>query len=254
MQAYSSGFARLYNQRWAGFSKSIAPLILDYYAATPPGQTKSAILDVCCGAGHLAGYFLEKGYPVVGLDLSEAMLAFARLNNQSYIERGQARFVQGDASQFTFDEQFGLVVSTYDALNHLENLQALQGCFQSVFRVLQSGGVFIFDLNTRCGLKRWNSISIDESAADCLVITQGLYDGHGDKAWTRIIGFLLVEEGLYERVDELVYNTVFDLEDVRRSLLDCGWENVHFARLQDWGTPLVEPEKEGRVFIVCRKA
>lgn len=251
MQAYSKSFAKVYNIRWSGFAKQVAPLILDFYAATPIGQENKTVLDLCCGTGHLAVHFLEKGYRVVGLDLSEHMLHYAQENARQHVESGQAAFIQGDASNFTLDERFGLVVSTYDSLNHLENEQALRRCFQCVYAV--SDGYFILDLNTRRGLRRWNTIQVDDSADDALIIIRGIYDGQSDKAWTKISGFLRLPDGLYERFDETAFNTVFEMEKVKGALLDVGWKNAYFARIQDLKTPLDEPENEGRVFIVASK-
>lgn len=251
MQAYSQGFARVYNLRWSGFATQVAPLILDFYATTPIGQENKSVLDLCCGTGHLAVHFLEKGYKVVGIDLSEHMLTYAKENAHQYIETGQAKFIQGDASDFTLDERFGLVVSTFDALNHLENEQTLSKCFHCVHTI--SNGYFIFDLNTRSGLRRWNNIQVDESSEDALIITRGIYDDKSDKAWTRINGFIRMPNGLYERFEEIAFNTLFEMEKVKQALLETGWKNVYFARIQDLKTPLAEPEKEGRVFIVASK-
>jgi ubiquinone/menaquinone biosynthesis C-methylase UbiE len=89
MQSYSQDFARVYNLRWSGFARQVAPLILDFYAATPIGHKDKTVLDLCCGTGHLAVYFLEKGYRVVGLDLSEHMLEYARENARQYIRHHQ---------------------------------------------------------------------------------------------------------------------------------------------------------------------
>jgi SAM-dependent methyltransferase len=251
MQAYGQDFARMYNAKWSGYAKQVAPLILSFYASTPIGRTNKSVLDLCCGAGHFAVHFLEKGYKVVGIDLSENMLHYARENASQFLESGQGKFVKADASDFTLDERFGLVVSTYDSLNHLEDEQALISCFQCVHAV--SAGYFIFDLNTRSGLRRWNSIQLDESDEDALIITSGFYDGQSDRAWKRITGFAGVSNGLYKRFDETVYNTVFDMERVRKALLEVGWKNAYFARIQDLSTPLAEPEKEARVFIVASK-
>jgi hypothetical protein len=129
--------------------------------------------------------------------------------------------------------------------------QALRRCFQCVHAV--SEGYFIFDLNTRLGLQRWNSIHVDESSDEALIITRGLFDGQSDRAWTRISGFARRPDGLYERFDETAFNTAFELEWVKNALLEVGWQQVHFARVQDLPTPLTEPEKEGRVFIVAGK-
>lgn len=251
MQAYGKGFAHVYNLRWAGFVRQVAPFMLDFYASTTIGRTNAPVLDLCCGAGHLAVYFLEKGYRVVGLDLSEHMLHYAQENARQYVESGRARFVQGDARDFTMDDRFGLVVSTYDSLNHLENEQALHRCFECVYAV--SDGYFIFDLNTRRGLRRWNNIFIDDSDDDVLIINRGIYDSQSDKAWIRISGFYRLPNGLYERFDETAFNTAFEMVRVKEALLDVGWKNVHFARIQDLKTPLDDPEQEGRVFIVASK-
>nr|MBN2278748.1 class I SAM-dependent methyltransferase [candidate division Zixibacteria bacterium] len=251
MQAYGRDFAYIYNLKWSGFINQVAPRILDFYASTPIGQANKSVLDLCCGAGHLAVHFLEKGYKVVGIDLSEHMLHYARENAGRFLESGQGRFVNADASDFTLNERFGLVVSTYDSLNHLDNEQALTSCFRCVHAV--SDGYFIFDLNTRKGLRRWNNIQVDESSDDTLIITRGIYDGQSDKAWTRITGFFVMPEGLYKRFDETVSNTVFDMERVRKALLEVGWKNIYFARIQDLSTSLAEPEEEGRIFIVAGK-
>ncbi|MEM4203821.1 MAG: class I SAM-dependent methyltransferase, partial [Candidatus Methanomethylicaceae archaeon] len=184
-------------------------------------------------------------------DLSEHMLYYAQENARQYIESGQAKFVQGDASDFTLNERFGLVVSTYDSLNHLESEQSLRRCFECVYAV--SDGYFIFDLNTRFGLRRWNNIFIDDSDDDAFVITRGIYDGQSDKAWMKISGFFRLPDGLYERFDETAFNTVFEMEKVREALLDIGWKNVCFVRIQDLQKPLDDPEREGRVFVVASK-
>jgi len=251
MQAYNQTFARVYNAKWSGFAKHIAPFIHDFYASTVVGQENKSVLDLCCGAGHLACHFLEKGYRVTGLDLSEYMLQYARENTHQFIQSGQARFIQANASDFRMDERFGLVVSTFDALNHLDNEQALKRCFECVYKV--SEGLFIFDLNTRNGLKRWNSIQVDENSDDALIITRGIYDGSSDKAWTRITGFIQARDGLYERFEETAFNSAFEMAGVKSALLDVGWKNVYFAQIQDLKTPITEPEKEGRVFIVASK-
>ena len=253
MQAYHAGFARIYNMRWGGFAQSVAPKIMDFYAATPIGQNNRAMLDVCCGTGQMAAHFLNAGYHVVGLDASKPMLDHARENTQSFVEAGQARFIQGDAGRFTLDERFGLVVSTFDALNHLEDEEHLMGCFQSVFAVLAESGLFVFDLNTAVGLRRWNAITIDDSSDDLLIINRGIYDEQSRRAWTRITGFVRAPDGLYERFDENAFNTVFDLGRVKDMLLDAGWREVHFAHIDALQIPLAEPEKEGRVFIVAGK-
>lgn len=252
MQAYGAGFARVYNLRWGSFAQQLAPRLHAFYQSTPVGQVNRKVLDLCCGTGQLAVHFLDHDYQVTGLDLSEPMLEYARANAAPYLLAGQARFVRGDAADFQLDETFGLVVSTFDALNHLPDMASLTGCFGCVFSHLAGGGTFVFDLNTRLGLKRWNSISVEDTD-EMTLINRAVYDEEAGKAYTRISGFYPAGDGLYRRFEETAYNTVFDLEAVRRALLDEGFARVHFARSQDLTLPVGEPENESRIFVVASK-
>jgi SAM-dependent methyltransferase len=252
MQAYGRAFAHVYNKRWTGFAHRVGPLLLEFYANTTGGEAKQSVLDLCCGTGQLALHFLEQCFHVTGIDLSEHMLQYAGENASAYVETGQAQFVQADAADFSLDRQFGLIVSTFDALNHLESEEALLGCFRSVFAVLLDGGIFVFDLNTRAGLMRWNNIHIDDGE-EAMIVTRGFFDGQGSRAYTRVSGFIRAANGQYDRFEETVYNTVFDMAWVRDALLQAGWRDVHVARLEALATPIAEPEKEDRVFFVARK-
>lgn len=252
MQAYNASFARVYNLRWTQFAHNVAPRLRAFYESTPVGQQNHTLLDICCGTGQLAVNFLDSGYQVTGLDLSEAMLDYARGNASAFIVAGQAHFVHGDASNFAMDERFGLAVSTYDALNHLPDFEALKGCFRSVYPLLLDGGWFIFDLNTELSLRRWTNLSLEDTP-DLMLVMRAIYDEASRKAFTHISGFLPAGDGLYERFEETTYEVPFDLSAVAAALLEAGFQSVRFARLQDLNTPITEPEHESRIFILAEK-
>jgi SAM-dependent methyltransferase len=263
MQGYNEGFAHIYNMRWTHFAQTVAPQITARYEATPAGKVNRRVLDLACGTGQLARYLLERGYEVVGLDLSPAMLQYARENAQEYVDAGQARFVEGDAADFTpqdvlshgigtLDDRFGLVISTFDALNHLPDWDDLESCFVSTYNVLAGGGHFIFDLNTRHGLQRWGGINIQEEE-DLVLITRGVVAEFEGRAYTQISGFLRRDDGLYERFGEVAYNTIFDLTDVAEVLAEIGFSSVIFAAPGDFDQPVENPESYGRVFILAEK-
>lgn len=252
MQAYGNIFAKVYNRKWQDYANRIAPLILAFYEETCIGQTHKSLLDVSCGTGQLSVYFLEKGFRVVGLDLSEGMLAIARENALDYIVAQQARFVQGDAANFEFEDAFGLVVSTFDALNHLPDMKALRGCFRSSYAVLEEGGYFIFDMNTASGLKNWNSVSVDPGD-EIFLLNRGFFDEGSEKAWTKITGFVRNPDGTYQRFEETVYNTVFEIQAVLDCLLETGFQQAYVARGTDLKTQLDSPEAYGKVFFITKK-
>ena len=66
------------------------------------------ILDLGCGTGRHAVELAARGYTVTGVDLSENMLGKARRKAE---ERGvHVRFLQGDARDLSFAEEFDLVI------------------------------------------------------------------------------------------------------------------------------------------------
>lgn len=251
-QAYGKQFSHIYNLRWGSYARSIAPQILEYTKNTM-GQSHKSMLDLCCGAGHLSAIFLEHGYSVIGIDLSAEILVYARQNAGDYLSQGKAKFFRADASDFTLYNPVSLVISTYDALNHLPDIGALQNCFRAVHSATTPEGLFIFDLNTRLGLKkRWNSITVEDDETLTL-INRSIFDEQNNRAWTRITGFIRNQDDTYDRFEETVYNTAFELAAVNHSLIHAGWEKVTIVGLNDFYTPLDEPENELRVFFIARK-
>jgi SAM-dependent methyltransferase len=186
---------------------------------------------------------------VIGLDLSEPMLELARQNAGPHLAEGRARFVLGDATEFAVGESVGLVVSTFDSLNHLESAEALRRCFACTLAALAPGGLFVFDLNTRAGLRRWNNVTVVENPEDFLV-TRGIYDGESDRAVMRISGFTRSPVG-WERFEQTAFNTVFPITEVRDALRETGFAEAWPALVEDLQTAIGEPESHGRVFLVA---
>lgn len=251
MQAYGASFARVYDRGWSGFARRVAPLIHDFYVATPEGQANRSLVDLGCGTGLLAAHFLERGFSVLGVDLSEDMLRQARENAARFIQSGHAAFIQGDAGDPPVADRAGLVVASYDVLSHLEDERALKRCFEAVLGICEH--VFVFDLSTRASLRRWSKVEVTDEGDDAVLIFRGAYDEQGSRAWSHLSGFFRTGSGLYERFEQTIINRAYEMAYVRQALLDAGWNDVHLARVEDLGTPVREPEAEDRVFFVARR-
>jgi ubiquinone/menaquinone biosynthesis C-methylase UbiE len=97
-------------------------------ARTAPG---SNVLDVGCGTGHLAGELMQRGYTAWGVDLSDAMVEYAR----EHYDRDQFRV--GDIEQIPFPD------NTFDAvmcLGVMEYLEKDEPALREMWRVLKPGG------------------------------------------------------------------------------------------------------------------
>jgi tRNA (cmo5U34)-methyltransferase len=102
------------------------------------------ILELCCGAGLLAGALLER-FPsciVYGYDGSPEMLDTARANLQHYGERFQTlRFDLADYAWRTRAFPVHMVVSSL-AIHHLDGEQKLQ-LFHDMHAILESDGALV---------------------------------------------------------------------------------------------------------------
>ena len=252
MTSYGPVFARVYDRRWGGLAERLAPRLLAFYEDTPIARRNRSVLDICCGTGRLALHFLDNCFQVTGLDLSPHMLAVARDNAAQYVESGQARFLQQDARRFSLEERFGLAVSTFYAVNHFRHLEELMECFQSVYRVTEEEGWFLFDMKTRLGLRGWSNILVDDGE-DLMMVTRGIYDEESGTAHVKMTGFSRTEDGLYERFEETLRNYAFPVQSIRQGLADVGWRHVYCARSSDLATPVQDPEQYPQVFLVACK-
>lgn len=237
----------------AGFSERAVPKIEAFHDSTSLGHCNRSMLDVCCGTGQLAVYLLERGFSVVGIDSSPYMLAHAAANAAQWVEAGTARFVQADAADFDVGRGFGLAVSTYDALNHLSGMDALAACFGCVHAALADDGWFLFDLNTELAFRRqWNGISVQDDE-EAMIVSRSVYDAGSRRAFTKLSGFVRSQDGRYDRFEELVPETAFDLKEVEHALRATGFVSVAFADGADPQALTEEPEAKTRVFVVAGK-
>ena len=252
-EAYGEISALRYNifeSRSSGFAMQAAPKILRFYQQTDIGKTNRHVLDVACGTGQLAAYFLDNGFQVVGLDSSADMLRHARDNNAQYIAQRQIEFVEGDASNFHFDQQFGLVVCTFNALNHLANFEEVKHCLACVYRVLAPGGYLIFDINTRRGLKETVESNELFDTDEEIIVRKRLYDGE------RVILYAsgcFLYRGRWHRYRETIFKIIIDTEELRQSLLDQKWESTTFTS-DDYLNPIDDPEAHNLAYMVACKA
>ena len=114
-----------------------------------PAFRRREILDVGCGGGLLTEELLRAGIRVTGIDIAERALRIAR--DHARQQGLDPRYARGRAEELPFaDGSFAAVVSS-DFLEHVDSLDAVVG---ECARVLESGGIFLFDTINRTWLTR----------------------------------------------------------------------------------------------------
>lgn len=97
-------------------------------------------LDLGCGGGQpVTAYFADKGFDVVGVDISPGMIEIAK----QQIPAG--RFFVSDMAECTFDaSEFDMIVSAFAIIHVPQEKQ--KALFEKIFHWLKPGGVTYFTL------------------------------------------------------------------------------------------------------------
>lgn len=99
----------------------------------------SRILDLGCGAGNNSVYLSNLGYDVVGVDLSDKMLAIAQR------KKSKATFIKMDIGALTFSENsFDHIIAAY-SLCYLPKKEILS-CLRSLYKILKKDGLIFIEL------------------------------------------------------------------------------------------------------------
>ncbi len=213
------GFAKVYDEimadvpydQWLEYIESIW---------SAHGCSPVSVLDLACGTGNMSLRFARNGYLVTGIDRSEDMLDVARRKARD--EGLYIQFVKGCMEDFTADRQFDAAVCLFDSLNYLLEPKDVQSCFRSVFRALNPGGCFVFDVNTRL---RLSTIPTDISVYQgpwYFVVWSDLWDEEREWWQVTLTGFLK-HNGTWCRFDEIHRERAFPLETLAAWLESAGF-------------------------------
>lgn len=105
------------------------------------------VLELGCGTGRILMPVARTGVPVVGVDRSEAMLAFARRRARRLPKGRRPGIVRADIRSLPFaDRAFSAVMAPYGILQSLTGERDLAATLSEAARVLDRGGALGVDL------------------------------------------------------------------------------------------------------------
>lgn len=103
------------------------------------------VLELACGTGRIAIPLAQDGHRVVGLDVSESMLAGAR--RKAAEAAVEVTWVRGDMRQFDFPgERFRTILLAFNSICLLLTRPDLERMLECVRRHLADGGRFLVDV------------------------------------------------------------------------------------------------------------
>jgi len=128
-----------------GAESGLTPLersLVDEFFPRPPAR----VLDIGCGAGRTTIGLAERGYQVVGIDLSRNLLDLAHRRFAAL------PFHRVDAASLAYrSSSFDAAIFSYNGIDCIYPVRSRIRCIHEVFRVLRAGGPFLLSSHNSIG-------------------------------------------------------------------------------------------------------
>ena len=241
-QALASSYDRLTND-----VKYYA--IVDFYKKIleREGLSPRTAVDLACGTGSVAILLAKEGMQVTAVDMSEEMLCVAAQKAQELDD--SPRFICQMLQKLQLPRGVDLAVCALDSLAYITDPEACREAIGRVYRVLNPGGCFIFDVNTPEKLKAMDGQVFLDEDEDVYCVWRGEFDEE-----TNICSYgmdLFQRRGaLWQRSFEEHREYAYSAEQLKQYLKQAG-----FTAIEIFGDCSMEAPGEGeqRIYIKARK-
>jgi len=104
------------------------------------------VLDLGCGTGNHAFPLTERGYGIVGVDVSQEMLAEADRKQKLSPQRNRLEFQEGDIRNLDLGREFDAVLMMFAVLGYQNSDDAVGAALATARRHLRPKGLLVFDV------------------------------------------------------------------------------------------------------------
>ena len=211
---------------------------------------KNLVVDLACGTGKLTEILADRGYDVMGIDLSEEMLGIALERRDSL--RHRTLYLCQDMREFELYGTAGTFVSVGDSVNYLLSDEDMVRLFKRVNTFLFPRGIFVFDFKT---LHLYRDVigdsTIAEDREDCSFIWENWFDDE-----SRIneydLSLFIKEKGIgeddniFRKYQEIHRQRGYTLEEMKRFAKEAG-----LTWIADMDSDTMGPVSEESERILC---
>ncbi len=131
-------------------------------------------VDLACGTGSVTKRLAEKGLGVVGVDLSEEMLTAAQEKCMGM--ENPPLFVRQNLRDLRLLRGVDLAVCALDSLDYITEPADCAQAIRRIYRVLNPGGIFVFDVNTPEKLRAMDGQVFLDETEDTYCVWRGEFD------------------------------------------------------------------------------
>lgn len=211
---------------------------------------KNLVVDLGCGTGTLTNLMYKKGYDMIGIDASPAMLEVAQKKRDE--KEYEILYINQDMRDLDLYSTVGTIYSVCDSVNYLLKDEEVVRTFKLVEKFLYPGGLFMFDFNTVYKYEKvLGDTTIAENREDCAFIWENYYDDETHiNEYDLSIFIEQDEQGIFKRFTENHYQRGYTLGQMHVFLQKAGLKAI-YVRDSDTGE---EPGYDSqRIFIVAKK-
>lgn len=207
---------------------------------------RSAV-DLACGTGSVAALLAGRGIAVTGVDLSEEMLTVAQQKTWELTPR--PFFVCQDLSELRLPRGVDLAVCALDSLDYITEPQRCAAAIKRVYRCLNPGGIFIFDVNTPEKLRAMDGqIFLDEDD-DVFCLWRGEFDEE-ENVCSYAMDLFQRQGKLWRRSFEEHREYAYSQQQLTEYLKDAGFTHIRVYADRRFAPP---EEGEQRIYFSARK-
>ena len=211
------------------------------------GVTPRTAIDLACGTGSVAILLAEQGLQVTAVDMSEDMLTVAAQKASGM--SNPPRLVCQPLQQLRLPRGVDLAVCALDSLDYITEPKDCAQAIQRIYKALNPGGIFIFDVNTPEKLRAMDGQVFLDEDEDVYCVWRGEFD-----VKTNICSYGM---DLFQREGQCWYRSfeehreyAYSREQLTSYLKDAGFTHIEVYADRCFEAPA---EGEQRIYFKARK-
>ena len=204
-------------------------------------------VDLACGTGSVSLLLAQRGLQVTGVDMSEEMLCVA--NQKAQELKNPPFFACQLLQELKLPRGVDLAVCALDSLDYITDPADCEMAIRRVYKALNPGGCFIFDVNTPEKLRAMDGQVFLDEDDDVYCVWRGEFDEN-----TNICSYgmdLFQRDGdVWQRSFEEHREYAYSAQQLKRYLKAAGFTSIRVyadRRMED------PSENEQRIYIKARK-
>ena len=211
------------------------------------GVSPRTVVDLACGTGSTTAILAEMGYRVTAVDLSEDMLTQA-MDKCAGVEKLPA-FIHQPLQQLHLPRGVDMAVCFLDSLDYITEPDDCAEAIRRVYKALNPGGIFIFDVNTPEKLRAMDGQVFLDEDEDVYCVWRGEFDEE-----TNICSYgmdLFQRQGkIWVRSFEEHQEYAYSVEQLKDFLKAAGFTRIQVYADREFCAPR---EGEQRIYFSARK-